>query len=264
MGGLETIDPRYTTLYERAVEVLGGDSRVVSVGLGGSVAAGTADQWSDLDLYVVATVEDYDELVATWQHWLAAITPTVFARRPIAPAIVNAVTPEGLTLDVVVYKGQVFQFPPATEYTVGMLSTARFADIRDALDYAVAEQLRGLAGPFITFVQRDEHLKHLTGVPHILGLLTTVFLAELGVLPPGKQWNHTYTPEQLAAVAALPKVSANRDDLVAFGLGVAELVVTRARPLFAALDLEWPEPLARVAAERLRDQLGIDASAWLH
>jgi S-formylglutathione hydrolase FrmB len=87
------IDPRYAPLYERAVEVLGGDPRVISVEVGGSVGAGTADEWSDLDLQVVATAEGYDDLLATWQHWLATITPTVFARRPIAPMII--ILPEG-------------------------------------------------------------------------------------------------------------------------------------------------------------------------
>ena len=35
-------------------------------------------------------------------------------------------------------------------------------------------------GPFISLLEREEHLRHLTGVPHLLGLLTTVFLAETG------------------------------------------------------------------------------------
>jgi hypothetical protein len=101
-------------------------------------------------------------------------------------------------------------------------------------------------------------------VPHILGLLTTVFLAETGAPPPGKLWNDTFTEEQRAAVAALPPVSATREGVVGFGLGVAELVVTRARPLHGRYGLEWPAPLAEVTAERLRSQLGIETGTWLH
>ena len=116
------------------------------------------------------------------------------------------------------------------------MMSSPFADLADALEYAVLEQLRGLTGPFISLLQRDEHLRHLTGVPHLLGLLTTVFLAETGV-PPGKHWNRTFTEEQRAAVAASPPVSATREGVVAFGLGLAELVVTRARPLSPAYEL---------------------------
>ena len=264
MGRLEVIDPRFTALYERAVAVLDADERVESVTISGSVGAGTADAWSDLDLQIVTRADDYDGFLRDWPHWLAAITPTVFARTPIAPFVINAVTNEGLTLDLVVYKGEAFSFPPAADYTVGLLSSLRFCDVGAALEYAVAEQLRGLAGPFISLVHRDEHLKHLAGVPHLLGLLNTVFLAELDAPPPGKHWNETFTAEQLAAVAALPPVGASRERIVEFGLGVARLVITRARPLFADRGLEWPEPLVRVAADRIRDCLGLETSDWLY
>lgn len=263
MGGLEVIDSRFTVFYERAVVALGADTRVASVALGGSVGAGTADEWSDLDLQVVAHADGYDDLLADWPTWLAAITPTVFARTPIAPFVINAITDEGLTVDITVFKEEVFGFAPATDHAVGMLSSARFAELGPALEYAVAEQLRGLAGPFVSLVQREEHVRHLTGVPHLLGLLTTVFLAELDAPPMGKHWNQTLTPEQRAAVAALPPVRATREDIVAFGLGSAELLVTRARPLYPRYGLEWPTALATVTATRLRDCLGIDASRWL-
>ena len=265
MGGLDELDPRYGPLYERVRSVLDADERVKDVVIAGSVAAGNADRWSDLDLQVIAQPDRYDELLAEWPQWLAAITPTVFARTPIAPFVINTVTDQGLTLDVAIYAGQPPTFPsPTGEYTVGMLSGQRFADVADALAYAVAEQLRGLAGPFITLLQRDEHVRHLSGIPHLLGLLTAVFLAETGAPPPGKLLNRTLTEEQRAAVAALPPARATREDVIAFGLALAELVVTRGRPLHEVYGRPWPADLARVAANRLRDVLGIETSAWLH
>lgn len=265
MGGLEAIDPRYAVLYDRASRTLAADDRVRRVELSGSVSTNTADRWSDLDLQVITDPERHQELLADWPTWLAAITPTVFARTPLAPFIINAVTDEGLTLDLAVYAdgSQPPPFRPAADYVVGMLSGKRFAEVADALEYAVAEQLRGLAGPFLSLLQRDEHVRHLTGVPHLLGLLTTVFLAETGAAPPGKHWNATFTEEQRAAVAALPPVAATREDIVAFGLGLAELMITRARPLFERYDLVWPDALAAVAARRLLEVERIDASAWL-
>jgi hypothetical protein len=264
MGGLDVVDARYGQLWERLSDVLGQDERVRSVQIGGSIGAGTADAWSDLDVQVVAHADRHDEFLADWPAWLAAITPTVFARTPIAPFIINSVTEEGLTLDIVVYPGEVVEFPRPPGYTVGMLSSARFDHLGDALEYAVAEQLRGMAGPFVSFVQRGEHLRHLTGVPHLLGLLTTVFLAELGAPMPAKLWNTTFTDEQRAVVESLPPVGAGRDLLVGFGLAVAEQVVSRARPLYPSYGIEWPAALVRVAAHRVRDALGIDTTAWLY
>lgn len=263
MGGIDVIDPRYLVLLERVNDVLGGDRRVRSVTVGGSVGAGTADQWSDLDLAIATDPAHHDEFISDWPNWLERITPTVFARTPIAPFIINTVTGEGLTLDFVIWSGEIPAPRPRTGYPVGFSST-RFVNIRDALEYAVAEQVRGLAGPFISLIHRGEHLRHLTGVPHVLGLLTTVFLAETGEAPPAKLWNQTYTEEQRDAAAALPAVRATRDDLIAFGLAVAHLIVDRARPLFQLHDLDWPTGLARVAADRLRDELGIETSDWLN
>jgi hypothetical protein len=263
MGGIDVIDPRYRVLFERVNEVLSADHRVRSVTPSGSVGAGTADQWSDLDLAVITEPDQHDEFIGDWPNWLERITPTVFARTPIAPFIINTVTDEGLTLDFVIWSGETPAPRPRTGYPVGFSST-RFGNVRDALEYAVAEQLRGLAGPFISLIHRGEHLRHLTGVPHVLGLLTTVFLAETGEVPPAKVWNRTYTEEQRGAVAALPAVRATHDDLIAFDLAVANLIVDRARPLFQQHDLDWPTDLARVAAARIRDELGIETSDWLN
>ncbi len=264
MGGLDVVDRRYRELYESAAAVLAADDRVERVELSGSIGTGTADQWSDLDLAVVTRPEHHDAFLADWPIWLAAITPTVFARTPIAPFIINAITADGLTLDIAVWAGQVPPYAPPSQYTVGLLSNPRFDKVGDALEYAVAEQLRGMAGPFVSLVQREEHLRHLAGIPHLLGLLTTVFLAETGAPPPGKHWNRTFTDEQRAAVAALPPVSATREGVVDFGLGLAELVITRARPLYPHYGLTWPGQLAAVVAARVRETLDLNVSSWLY
>jgi Nucleotidyltransferase domain len=264
-GGLEVVDPRYPDIFRRARRILGADSRVKAVELSGSLARGTADQWSDLDLRIITTPDGFDSFVGDWKVWLAEITPTVFARRPIAPFIVNTLTTDGLTVDIAVYSGEA---PPenagADRYAVGQLASGQFADLGDALEYATEEQLRGLAGPFISLIRREEHLRHLTGVPHILGLLTTVFLAETGLPPPGKKWNQSFTAEQRDTVAALPPVSATREGILSFGLAVGELVITRSRALYPRYDRRWPGHLARVVADRLATHLGVAVGDWLY
>lgn len=264
MGGIEVLDERFHSLYERALEVLDADPRVLSVAIGGSVGTATADAWSDLDLTVVTDPDQHAAFVADWPNWLELITPTVFARTPIAPFVINTLTDAGLTFDIAIWSGAAPEWPPPpAEYAVGMLSSTKFTELGPALEYAVAEHLRGLAGPFVSLLKRDEHLRHLAGIPHLLGLVTTVFLAETGAASPGKHWNRTFTDEQRAAIAALPGVRATYDDLLAFGLGLAELIVTRARPLYDQYGLEWPTDLARVTARRLHELLGVDTTAWL-
>jgi hypothetical protein len=104
-------------------------------------------------------------------------------------------------------------------------------------------------------------MRHLAGMPHLLGLLTTVFLAETGAAPPGKHWNRTFSVQLWLRFL---RPGATRDDIIAFGLGLANLLVTRARPLHPRYDLTWPSDLASVAATRLHDWLGVDTQGWLH
>jgi hypothetical protein len=263
MGGLDVVDPRYGPLLDRARAVLEADERVLRVDVGGSIGAGTADAWSDLDLQVVVEPEHFDAFQADWPSWLAEITPTVFARTPIAPFIINAVTDEGLTLDLALYPGEIWVFP-SPRYTAGMLGGQQFDEPGAALEHAVAEQLRGMAGPFISLLKRDEHVRHLTGVAHLLTLLNAVFLAETGHPPLGKHWNEGLTEEQRAVVASFPPVSATAEGLTAFGLALARTLIERARPLYPRYGLAWPSDLAAVTAARVHDQLGLDISDWLH
>jgi hypothetical protein len=253
---------RLDELLERAQQMLSRDPRVKSVELAGSRAEGTADEWSDLDIGVVTYADGYESFLGEWPRWLAEITPTVFARTPIAPFLINTITADGDTFDIAVHRGELMTWPPP-KYSVGLLSSVRYDEIGPALEYAVAEQMRGLAGPFISLLQREEHVRHVTGVAHLLGLLTTVFLAETGSAPLGKHWNRTLTDEQRAAVAALPPLRATREDVMVFGLALAELLVTRARPLFPRHGLVWPGDLAAVTARRLLDSLDVDTSSWL-
>lgn len=60
-----------------AVQV-GADYRVLAAFLGGSLATGTDDEFSDLDLYVVARPETYDALVSDHAGLLAAMGSQLF------------------------------------------------------------------------------------------------------------------------------------------------------------------------------------------
>jgi predicted nucleotidyltransferase len=54
------------------------DERVIAAFLGGSYAAGTADEFSDLDIYVVTTDEGYDSFFAGRLEFMRALGDPVF------------------------------------------------------------------------------------------------------------------------------------------------------------------------------------------
>ncbi len=257
MGGSEAVDARYAGLHRRAMEVLLADERVVDVEVHGSIATGTADKWSDLDLKVIVRESDVRSFLGDWQQWLAAITPTVFADRPIAPFIVNAVTADGLTFDLSVWADTAAAWDPQDGFTVGLLSGRRYDNYPDAVAYAVREQLRGLAGPLIKFLQRGQHISHFTGLGHTIGLLTTVLLAETDTRVDGGRPADALSTEQRWVIANLPAVQPTFQSLLACEFAIANEVLTRGRRLIAGYGLEWPSAFEAVAVKNLRERLGV-------
>lgn len=214
MAGLEAVDPRYAALFARAQQVLGADPRVVRVEVAGSIAQGDADAWSDLDVHVYVRPDDHGAVAAEWPAWLAEITPTVFARTPTLPFIINTITADGLTFDVVVLPDGAPPFSPPTGYAVGLISGHRFTEQAEAVEYAVAELFRCLAGPFVTDNGRDEFIRPMTGCGHFLGLLTTVMYAESGAPPPSakqtKRTPHRRPTHCTSGVATAPRDGRRR------------------------------------------------------
>lgn len=257
MGGFEVVAPRYAELYERAVAVAANDVRVVRVETHGSVATGTADEWSDLDIKVIVRDDDHGAVVAEWRDWLDAITPTVWADTPIAPFVVNSVTDDGLTFDMSFWPESLPDFPMPTGLQVGFLGGKRHEAYPPAVEYAVFESLRGMSGPLIKFLKRGEHVAHLSGIGHSLTLLQAVLLAERDAPIDARKPASELSPESLAVIAALPPVSATYDALLAFELAIGREVITRGKSLFVRYGLEWPKPFERVAATNLREQLGV-------
>ena len=67
--GRREVDPRYRPLEARAREVLEADPRVVRVVVTGSIADGTADEWSDSKSGVTARkVRDHLGVEFDWLH----------------------------------------------------------------------------------------------------------------------------------------------------------------------------------------------------
>ncbi|HVT78806.1 MAG TPA: nucleotidyltransferase domain-containing protein [Acidimicrobiales bacterium] len=263
MTSFGAVDPRYAALHARASGVLGADPRVVRVEVTGSVADGTADAWSDLDLKVIVRDADVGAFLDEWEQWLAKITPTVLADRTIAPFIINTVTDDGLTFDLSVWAESAPEWTPPPGFTVGFMSGRRFDSYGPALAYAVQERLRGLAGPGIRLLKRGDFVWGMTGLGHTLGLLMTVLLAETDVVPADARHPERYlTDEQRAVFASLPPVAANYDAMLRYELALAEATITRARPLFERYELEWPRALEAVAARNVREHLGVTLD-WL-
>lgn len=100
---------------ECAIELLQGDPRIAAVWLAGSLGRGDADEWSDIDLFVV--VED-DAFPAVWDERRALydqIAPQLLVQTPIPQ---NSQLPGG-NFQLVIFEG-----PVEIDWTFGPLSSA--------------------------------------------------------------------------------------------------------------------------------------------
>jgi len=92
--------PEHRGVLERAVAHFQDDDRVVALILGGSLARGAPDFYSDVDLYIVARDDDFDAVFAERD------TAAEAAGNPLFRFVVNPV-PGGSTDQIAVYRGPV-------------------------------------------------------------------------------------------------------------------------------------------------------------
>jgi len=90
------------TLLARIVDALECDSRFAAAWLAGSLAAGTADAWSDVDLYTVVHDDDYEALIEQRQEFHPRFGEVV-AHQSIDGRL-NSENP-GSQFDLLVYRG---------------------------------------------------------------------------------------------------------------------------------------------------------------
>src|SRR5215469_17887157 len=92
-----TNDPigKLTAFAEQAAISLGEDERIRILWLTGSLAKGTADAQSDVDLRIAVRAEDFATIEQWWQDLLNQVAPLVWKYRwpgPPDEAILGAIT----------------------------------------------------------------------------------------------------------------------------------------------------------------------------
>jgi predicted nucleotidyltransferase len=258
----------YPELFDRAVAVLRADERVRAVWLSGSLARGTADDASDLDLLVAVADEHHEAFATSWREWLAAITPTVLAEEQwFAKGSFWSVTPGFERFDVVVEPASAI---PTTLFPVRV---AVF-DHDDLTAQLPAERHREpSAGAVATLVQewfhfsamlevllvREDWLLATEHLHFLRDLLYKLYVEGNQPLPATglKRWSEKLTPEQRDVLASLPTSAGGRPEVVDAHLRLARAFLGAARPLARRLEVPWPTALEEAATRHLRAVLDL-------
>ncbi len=259
----------YRVLYDRAVEVLAADERVRAVWLAGSLARGTADAASDLDLLVAVADDDHEGLAGAWRKWLGQITPTVLAEEQwFAKGSFWSITPGFERFDVVVeavsqlptslfpVRAVVFDrddltsvLPPAAERGPSSAAVAKL--VEDWFHFSAMLEVLHVRQDWLLAA---EHL-------HLLrDLLYKLYVERNQPLPVSglKRWSEKLTEEQRSVLAGLPTTVATVEEMTAAHLALASAFLRTARPLAEELGLAWPADLEAAATGHLREVLQVD------
>ncbi len=269
MSAVEVLPQGYQDLFGRAAEHFRNDRRVRGMWLGGSLARGTADAASDLDLIVAVADNAFDEFTSTWSEWLSAITPTVLAATlPFAPGILYSITPNFERLDIVVEPVSLLRDTPHRYRTI-VFDRDQLSDLVPISQPGVgpsASTVEGLITEYFrinaveTILVRDDWLLAREHV-HVISTLIYRLLSEANApLPPMgvKQWSTKLTPEQAAAMSSLPTGCSDLASLRDAHQRLATLFVSNADELADRLDIDWPQQLEDAASMHLKHYLQLD------
>lgn len=246
-------------VVERFREACEQDERVVAAFLGGSLAAGRADEHSDLDLYVIAQEDACAELVARRQDFVAAWGDPVFVD----------VTPdfEGLGFDMLH-----FVLADGQHGEIAIAHPGDFRRIHGGPHRVLVDKARVLEGvefPLLSQSPEERRAAARRALSwfwlHVLGLTQALARDRLWVAH-GQLDQLRRCLWRLLAAAELPAPEArsyerilaeslvgfDRDRLLAAACRLVEGYHALAPRVAAHDGLEVPLALARVAEERLR------------
>jgi hypothetical protein len=215
---------------------LRGVQRVRVIWLTGSLAVGTADAASDVDLRAAIRAEDF----ATIDEWRR--------RWPGEPdeAILSAITTDHLRFDLVAQSAA--DTMPRTLEAARVLcdkdgvaerivpTAPSSADPLRPLPYVVEEFIRLIGMLPIVVAQDDVPMGMITGKRHVAALLDG---------------------EQRAVLASVPTLAPTMASVIEGRLAYARCFLPRARRLMAAHGLAYPEAFEAATRQHLLEMLGV-------
>jgi len=221
---------------------LNGDAQVQAAWLAGSFGCGNADRYSDIDLHLL--LDDIETFRNHAQAWLESLRPLVLYRLLFDGRMINALTDEGLRIDIWLHDEAPPLDPAAVDVQLdrgGVLRLEKLpatapapAQIAGTLLAQMEEFWRCIA-LLPTVIGRRELLVAFTGLNVELGLITEILMAGYGVQRErGVKILNPYLGDTRCAEleAALQLNGLTVESLVVANRALAEIVRTQG-PLIA-------------------------------
>lgn len=254
-------------LIDRIKGALESDDRVRALFLSGSFGAGTADQFSDVDLLLVTDSGKQEEFVRAWPGILGGIAEVVFWQRPFPGVpLLNAITAEWLRCDLLVFDPNQLRIRSRDSLKVLLDRSNLHATVSadDAMKGAPSK-LPAIVNEFIRVfgllpvaIGREEYAVGVTGAGLLRSSLMQLLLEENGVRDAGAlHLKRLLTREQMNILEKMPGVNADRQSVIDASVNCARIFLPRAQALAQKLGVPWPETFEAATLRHLNKALGV-------
>lgn len=260
--------PAQTGLIEAIHRVLEADPRVDAAWLSGSFGRGTADDFSDVDVLVLAQTP-WQETAQAYATDVSAITEAVLVNPLFGGAVLNVVTADWRRFDLsFVSEEALSRYDPAHlkplfnktgKSPPGRSPRGPYEPPAERVAGLIREFLRVL-GLLHVVAGREEWVNSVSGVELMRRGLIELMI-EANRIPPEDRGGALHlrrllTPEQLELLAGLPAVSANPDSILEANAALVQLYLPLARRVAGETGAEWPDALEQATRRKLDAALG--------
>ena len=263
---------KLTTFAEQAAVILRKDERIRILWLTGSLAKGTADAQSDVDLRVAVQAADFATVGQWWQDLLNQVAPLVWKYRwpgPADEAILGAITADYLRFDVVIQslrdtrprtlEAARLIFDKDGEAEHFLLTTPSPHDPYARLSVLVEEFIR-LLGMLPIVVERNDVPIGMEGQLALHSMLISLLLLENGIdrIATGKRHVAALLDdEQRTILAQVPSLAPTMESLIQGRMAYGRLFLPRAQRLMQAHGQVYPEAFEAATKQHLWETLGL-------
>lgn len=265
----EVVPARLRTAAEQIQQAVGGDPQIRAAWLEGSLARGTADDWSDLDLHLLVNDGVTFDAIA----WMEDLRTYVLADE--IPGLTKSfifVTSDWVHIDLIVHhlndpiargvsrlvlhdSEDLLPIGPADEHFVDNVAP-----------HFPGQQVRIFLysmGIVVAAVHRGDWITESRITLDMRDSLVLLMLAENGVaVPPGRKgMERLLSADQSIELRQLPPIGFDESELRAAQIAISGAFLTRARLLAAQSGAEWPEALCAASVQLWVDELEVDLKA---
>ncbi|MGI8868819.1 MAG: nucleotidyltransferase domain-containing protein [Mycobacteriales bacterium] len=256
-------------LMKRAKRILREDVRVLGVWLTGSFGAGTDDQFSDVDLWVVVDANDVESFCDDWPKISDDIAPIVYRKQVGTQPVFSQITPDWLRFDITV--GTPDKIAGRTRSTVKPLydPNGLSADLGDAGPskqpdprrvVSLSREFLRVLGLLPVVVGREEFVVGESGAGLLRDMLIDLMLEDVAVENRGGalHLNRLLSTDRQQILIDLPPLKATRESVIGAHVAGAAAFLPLARDLHARCGLDWPQEMEDAVRRHLAATLSIE------